>query len=122
MAKNDHLNYFELIYYDLESDRDVKPSNYNKGAERNADREIKICIKCDKVYEIYNVGQQKYNQFNYKDFPRIGKQKEKCALCRIEDGEKTFIAWHRGACTEIPISRFRPGCKKGNVRIKEKAK
>ena len=122
MAKNDHLNYFELIYHGLDCSDRKRHSNYNKGSEKNTDREIKICTKCDKVYEIYNVGQGKYNQFNYKDFPRFGKQKEKCAICRADDGEETFIAWHRGACTAIPISRFRPGYKEGNVRIKKEAK
>jgi len=124
MSKHDHLNYLESISLGLDFDyrNGVKHSGYNKGSEKNADREIKICTKCDKVYEIYNVGQGKYNQFNYKDFPRFGKQKEKCAICRDSDGEKTFIAWHRGACTEIPISRFRTGYKEGTVRIKEEAK
>ena len=122
MSKHDHLNYLESISLGLDFDyrNGVKHSGYNKGSEKNADREIKICTKCDKVYEIYNVGQGKYNQFNYKDFPRFGKQKEKCAICRDSDGEETFIAWHRGACAEIPISRFRTGYKEGAVRIKEK--
>jgi len=122
MSKHDHLSYLESISLGLDFDyrNGVKHSGYNKGSEKNADREIKICTKCDKVYEIYNVGQGKYNQFNYKDFPRFGKQKEKCAICRDNDGEETFIAWHRGACAEIPISRFRTGYKEGAVRIKEK--
>ena len=122
MSKHDHLNYLESISLGLDFGyrNGVKHSGSNRGSGKNADREIKICIKCDKVYEIYNVGQGKYNQFNYKDFPRRGKQKEKCATCRKNDGEETFIAWHRGACTEIPISRFRPGYKEKNVRDKEK--
>ena len=122
MSKHDHLNYLESISLGLDFDyrNGVKHSGYNKGSEKNADREIKICTKCDKVYEIYNVGQGKYNQFNYKDFPRFGKQKEKCAICRDKDGEENLIAWHRGACAEIPISRFSTGYKEGAVRIKEK--
>ena len=74
--RHDHLNYFELIYYGLDNQNGIRYSNYNKNAEKNADREIRICPKCDRVYQIYCLGHRKYNQFNYKDFPRYGKGKE----------------------------------------------
>ena len=83
---------------------------------------ILIIIKCDKVHQIYNVGQKKYVQFNYKDFPRIGKRKEKCAICRRADGEKTFFTWDGGGRTSIPISRFSLGYKERTVRNKKKTK
>ena len=92
MAKNDHLNYFELVYYGKDCQNGLKYSKYNRKAEKNVDREIRICNKCDKVYEIYNVGQRKYVQFNYENFPRIGKNKEKCAICRRSDGEKVYLS------------------------------
>ena len=122
MAKNDHLNYLELIYYGKDCQDGIRHSKYNKKTEKNADREIRICTKCDKVYQIYNVGQKKYVQFNYKDFPRIGKDKEKCALCRRNDGEKTFFTWDSGSRTSVPISRFSLGYKKKTIRNKKKAK
>jgi hypothetical protein len=120
MVKNDEFTYFEMVYYGLDRSDRKRHSTYNKGTEKKADMEIKICPKCDKVYEVYGIGQRKYNQFNYENFPRYGKRKEKCASCRVLDGEKTFIAWHRGSSTRIPVSRFRPGYKKGDVRNKEK--
>ena len=122
MAKNDHLNYLELIYYGLDVQNGRRYSNYNKHTEVNADREIRICTKCDKVYEIYNVGQKKYVQFNYEDFPRIGKRKEKCAMCRRANGETAFFTWDRGSRTSIPISRFSLGYKKKIIRNEKKTK
>jgi len=122
MAKNDHLTYLELVYYGLDYQNGRRYSKYNKNTEVNADREIRICTQCDKVYEIYNVGQKKYVQFNYEDFPRIGKRKEKCPKCRRSDGEKTFFTWDRGSRTSIPISRFSLGHKKRTVWNKEETK
>ena len=122
MPKNDHLNYLELIYYGKDCQNGLKYSKYNRKAEKNVDREIRICNKCDKVYEIYNVGQKKYVQFNYEDFPRIGKNKEKCAICRRADGEKTFFTWDRGSRTSIPISKFSLGYKERTVRNKNETK
>ena len=122
MAKNDHLNYLELIYYGKGCQNGMRYSDYNKNAERNADREIRICTKCNKVHQIYNVGQGKYIQFNYKDFPRLGKGKEKCAICRRSDGEKTFFTWDRGNRTELPISKFSLGYKERTIRNKKKTK
>tara|TARA_R110002051_G_C8501481_1_gene464834 strand:+ start:276 stop:644 length:369 start_codon:yes stop_codon:yes gene_type:complete len=122
MAKNDHLNYLELIYYGKDCQDGIRYSKYNKHSEKNADREIRICTKCDKVYEIYNVGQKKYVQFNYKDFPRIGKRKEKCAMCRRKNGETAFFTWDRGSRTSIPISRFSLGYKKKIIRNEKKTK
>jgi hypothetical protein len=126
--RHDHLNYLELIYYGLDNQNGIRYSNYNKSAERNADREIRVCPKCDKAYEIYSTGRigragkRKYNQFNYKDFPKYGKEKEKCAICRKLDGEKVFFTWDRGSRTSIPIGRFCAGYKKENVRIRKKSK
>ena len=91
MAKNEKLNYLELVYYGFENRDGVKYSNFNRHTEINTDREIKICTKCDKVYEVYALGGGNYEQFNYLDFPRYGKQKEKCAECRKLDGEKIFF-------------------------------
>ena len=122
MPKNDHLTYLELIYYGLDCQNGVRYSNYNKSSQRRVDREVRICPKCDKVYEIYNVGQAKYIQFNYEDFPRYGKGKEKCAICRLNDGEKVFFTWDRGGRTDIPIDRFRIGYKARDVRNKKIAK
>ena len=124
--RHDHLNYLELIYYGLDNQNGIRYSNYNKSAERNADREIRVCPKCNKAYEIYSTGRigragkRKYNQFNYKDFPKYGKEKEKCAICRKLDGEKVFFTWDRGSRTSIPISRFGAGYKKKNVWNKKK--
>ena len=120
--RNDHLNYFELIYYGLDNQNGIRYSNYNRSAEKNADREIRICPKCDRVYQIYCLGHRKYNQFNYKDFPRYGKEKEKCAICRKLDGEKIFFTWDRGHRTSVPISRFRPGYKERDFRSQSKSK
>ena len=122
MPKNDHLNYLELIYYGKDYQNGMRYSDYNKNTERNADREIRICPKCDKVHQIYNVGQKKYVQFNYKDFPRIGKGKEKCAVCRLNDKEEVFFTWDSGGRTGIPISRFSIGYKERNIRNKKKTK
>ena len=122
MPKNDHLNYLELIYYGKDCQNGMRYSDYNKNTERNADREIRICPKCDKVHQIYNVGQKKYVQFNYKDFPRIGKGKEKCAVCRLNDKEEVFFTWDSGGRTGIPISRFSIGYKEKNIRNKKKTK
>jgi len=122
MSKNDQLTYLELIYYGLDCTTGIKYSGYNKGAEKNADREIKVCTKCEKVYEIHGIGKGNYDQLNYENFPKLGKKKEKCGICRVSDGQTTFIAWHRGSSTNISVSRFRPGYKKTNVRIKKKTK
>ena len=122
MPKNDHLNYLELIYYGKDCQNGMRYSDYNKNTERNADREIRICPKCDKVHQIYNVGQKKYVQFNYKGFPRIGKGKEKCAVCRLNDKEEVFFTWDSGGRTGIPISRFSIGYKERNIRNKKKTK
>ena len=122
MAKNDHLTYLELVYYGLDVQNGRRYSDYNKNTEKNADREIRVCTKCDRVHQIYNVGQKKYVQFNYKDFPRIGKDKEKCAICRRNDGEKTFFTWDSGSRTSIPISRFSIGPKEKIIRNKKKTK
>ena len=62
--RHDHLTYLELIYYGLEYTNGIRYSNYNRSAERNADKIIRICPKCDRVYEIYCVGHKKYNQYN----------------------------------------------------------
>ena len=117
----DHLNYLELIYYGLDYTNGIRYSSYNKNSERTADKIIRVCPDCDRVYEIYCVGHKKYDQFNYKDFPKYGKEKEKCAECRRMDGEKVFFTWDRGSRTSIPISRFRPGYKKRNFRIQSKS-
>ena len=120
--RHDHLTYLELIYYGLEYTNGIRYSNYNRSAERNADKIIRICPKCDRVYEIYCVGHKKYNQYNYKDFPKYGKEKEKCAECRRVDGEEVFFTWDRGSRTSIPISRFCSGYKERDVRNKKKIK
>ena len=78
-----------------------------------ADKDIKICPKCNKVWEIYNIGCGKYTQFSYKDFPKYKKGRDKCARCRLDDGETFFTAWDRGKSKRIPFTRF-------NIRYKER--
>jgi len=119
MSKRKNMNYLELIYKGLDDRNGIKYSNFNRHTEINTDREIKICTKCDKVYEVYALGGGNYEQFNYIDFPRYGKQKEKCAECRKLDGEKIFFTWNRGHRTTLPISRFRARYKKQDLRFKK---
>jgi hypothetical protein len=121
MAKNDEFTYFEMVYYGLDRSDRKRHSGYNKGSEKNVDRDIRICPECDKVYEVYGVGQGVYNQFNYVNFPRFGKLKEKCANCREENGEKTFIVWHRSSASTHPMSMFRSGYKKVRLNNKKRS-
>ena len=73
----ENLNYLELVYYGEENRAGIKYSNQNRHTERNTDRQIKICPECNITYEIYSKGQGKYDQYNYQDFPRYGKGREK---------------------------------------------
>ena len=116
------MTYLEAVYYGEENRSGIRYSNTNKHTERNTDRQIKICPQCDTVYEIYSQQGRKYDQYNYIDFPRYGKGKEKCAECRQKNNEKTFFTWDRGHRSAISMKKFRSPYKKNDRRVSKKEK
>ena len=100
-----------------EWDADAKRYNGRmRHTSLNADRDIKICKHCKKVYEVYALGSRRgYTTNYYTDFPTYGKGKCECPECRFTRGKKTFFAWDRGNRSELPWSRFCAGYKKRNV-------
>ena len=87
----------------------------------NADRDIKICKNCRRVFEVYGIGNGKYSAAYYEDFPTYGKTECECPRCRFARNEETFIAWDRGRSSVLPRSRFCAGYKERIVRQQEKA-
>ncbi len=107
-AKWDHLNIMELVfagYWDQNRDS-IKYSGPNTYTSIATDKDLKVCTKCNKVWEIGKIGAGKYTQFTYDDFPRYGKGKDKCAKCRLEDNESFFNSWDRGKSKRISFIRF----------------
>ena len=98
-----------------------KYSGRSRHTSINADRDIKVCKTCRKVFEIYGIGAGKYTAAYYKDFPTYGKSECECPRCRFSRDEETFIAWDRGRSTILPRSRFCAGYKERIVRRQEKA-
>ena len=69
---------------------DIEPTRGTKNWSEFVDSTVCFCPHCNVCFEIEKIS-EKWRQLSYDDFPSLGKKREKCALCRYEDGEKTFI-------------------------------
>lgn len=110
--KRDGMNLIEAISDGIRFYETKKDSHKNDGIF--ADQNLKICESCGLVWELeYECG--RHRQISYSHIPKIGKGKCKCPKCRVDDREKTYVAWYSGKSTVCLISRFDSGSKKRYV-------
>lgn len=83
---------------------EYKPQD--KATSINADKDIKICKFCDRIFEVFTAYARIFACEFYHDFPRYGKGKCECPYCRMKKGEKTFYYWDRGNKKEIEMKYF----------------
>ena len=71
----------------------------------NADKDIKVCKVCDRVYEVFSHANRISCDYYY-NFPKYKKGKCTCPYCRMSQNKKTFYMWDRGKRKEISFDKF----------------
>ena len=97
------MDIFQRITYGVLHD-EYKP--LDRATAINADKDIKICKFCDRVFEVFTAYARIFACEFYHDFPRYGKGKCECPYCRIKQNKTTFYYWDRGKRKEIEIKYF----------------
>ena len=115
--KREGMTILEAIHDGMDMDFEPKKDSW-KNDSKFADLNLKHCTSCKLVWELeYECG--KHRQLSYSHIPKVGKGECKCPQCRLNDREKTYVAWYRGESSVILMSRFDSGIKKRYVRPEE---
>ena len=97
------MNIFERVMYGKQHN---EHSPLDKATAINADKDIKICKFCNRVFEVFTAYARIFACEFYHDFPRYGKGKCECPYCRIKRNKLTFYYWDRGTRKEFDMKYF----------------